>query len=416
MKIKGINKLRNMGIVLFSSTILVVSLDNNKVNAVETVQSPQSRMMNFVTDDTPLDLDPTLETFVISNLNDAGIFRSKEPYTYGDLKKLEIFSVYSKGIPPKLQRSLTTISGLEYATNLKEIVITSEPELKDITPLEKLTKITKLNLTSTSVTSYETLQKLQSLETLVLGGDYVKDLMPLKKLPNLKILKHSSYPNFSPLDSVKISDLSAFNDLSGLDGVAINYDDVEDLNPLKNNRNLSWFNLNNNLIKDLSPLGGNDKLFMISLDNNYVEDLSTLNKMPNLTTAYLSNNKIQSLDVLKDNKQLRTVYASNNQISDLSKLRNFFDSMKKYQVPSPDGTITNTGRVLLSNQSINRTIKVKKGTNIKDLNPCLDLNGEVMPMTALTKDGTTYSNEEIQESGSYAFKTRFDETNSEGFH
>ena len=163
-------------------------------------------------------------------------------------------------------RQITDLTGLEYAVNLKELLV-GDNQISDITPLEESTII----------------------EGLELYNNNISDLSPLAGLTNLTNLNlnDNSVSDFSPLAGLRLT----------LQYLHLNGNSVSDLSPLAGLTNLKDLTFDDNSVSDLSPLGGLTHLSYLLLVRNSVSDLSPLIGLPHLDVLYLWDNPLSYTSV-----------------------------------------------------------------------------------------------------------------------
>ena len=158
------------------------------------------------------------------------------------------------------EAQIENITGLEYATNLKSLVL-SVNEIHDITPLAGLIK----------------------LEFLILRDNPIRDLTPLANLTNL------TYIN---LAGVKLSDITALANLTKLKEAWLSHMRLRDITPLVHLSQLVRLSLVSNQIVDVSPLANLAALKELRIENNQIIDVSPLANLTQLTDLTIANNAI----------------------------------------------------------------------------------------------------------------------------
>ena len=148
-------------------------------------------------------------------------------------------SLYAPNTP------IASLSGLEYCVNLEVLVLDSDLEIKDLSPLAGLTRLRQLYLFFNDISDISPLSGLHNLEVLNLEDNFVKDLSPLSGLSDLRLL--------NLMDN-----------------------HIEDISPLSGLYNLEWLSLTNNLASDITSLAGLTNLEALFLDGNRISDISPL--------------------------------------------------------------------------------------------------------------------------------------------
>ena len=160
--------------------------------------------------------------------------------------------------------SSITINGVEYSTDLTELVI-KFLEDKDVTDLKEMKNLTKLDLSANYITDLSFLTNLKSLTWLDLGSGEFSDISPLAELTNLVELR---------LYNNKITDISPLAGLTKLDQLALDSNEITDISALSGLSNLTDLDLDDNKIRNLTPLSGLKNLEYLWLGNNPITDWS----------------------------------------------------------------------------------------------------------------------------------------------
>ena len=125
-------------------------------------------------------------------------------------------------------RGISDLTGLEFATNLRELDLRDNP-ITDLRPLTNLTTLKGLYLSD------------------IFPSTPPLDLRPLANLINLEDLT---------LENSKVSDISPLARLKKLEILHLSHNDISDLRPLAGLKELRKLRISGNPIKDLTPLSG----------------------------------------------------------------------------------------------------------------------------------------------------------------
>ena len=190
----------------------------------------------------------------------------------GKLSKLEMEKIESINYSRMgVGSTICSISGLEYATNLESLDLSSN-SITDITPLKNLKKLYYLDLSCNVITDITALTNLTNLEVLELSENQIKDITPLENLINLRVLY-----------------------------LSLNY--ITDITALSNMTNLQWLYLERNQITDITALSNLTNLTLLSLRANQITDITPLESIrPVINYIDLSNNRITDITPLKNLK------------------------------------------------------------------------------------------------------------------
>lgn len=218
--------------------------------------------------------------------------------------------------------------GLELMPNIEVLGIGFTP-IKDIRPVLQFKHLKQLWMTKTGVTNYDFLKEIPTLEGLDISQNGIIDLSFLKDYPNLKTVAAAGndLTDISPLAKLKnleslnldynnISDISALTKLSKLKAVSLEHNQLQDVSALSQKEDLTRLFLSNNPNLNLNTLKASH-LEELTADNSNVENLNFLKSNPNLTTLSLNGNRLTSLAGVEAAKNLVTFSASQNKITSL---------------------------------------------------------------------------------------------------
>ena len=141
---------------------------------------------------------------------------------------------------------LTSLTGLECATGLTELVIFSA-QITDVSPLAGLLALRTMYLTSNQITDVSPLAGLPALQFLDLTSNQITDVSPLAGLPALLYLN---------LVRNQITDVSLAG-LPALQSLELSYNQITDVSPLAGLPALQSLDLIFNQITDIAPLVSN---------------------------------------------------------------------------------------------------------------------------------------------------------------
>lgn len=251
------------------------------------------------------------------------------------------------------------LTGLEKATNMTKIHFSGQKELKNLAAIKEHPKLQKVIGVNTGLTDISALDGMPALEEVELGGDYITDFSSLTKVKNLRYFSYDSRVWLDPgYHQINDEEFHVF----------VTIDTLEELH------------LNMNRISDLSPLNGNTYIVNLDISRNLVKDLTSLTTMKKLRVLYTNENNLTSLDGLKTLRGLRIAYADNNHITDLSNLKAFYESMEPFG--DYKGFQVNNQTITLP------TINIKEGETAVSKHPTLDINGQKMPISAISDGGS----------------------------
>ena len=222
---------------------------------------------------------------------------------------------------------LTTLAGLQHATNLAELVLEDCPVLTDISALRGLRGLRRLVITDpnragsafapidTAMLS-DALTPLSWLEVLKLDRCSPLPLSLLARLPRLRTLKApalspgqgfarlgslTSLEDIEVLECRELEDISALKTMPRLRRLVLGSSDrLQDLHPLSTLTALTEVVLGGRALSDLSPLARITSLTVLGLSELAgVKDIAPIGALPHLRALVLSG--------AQDVKELRTL-------------------------------------------------------------------------------------------------------------
>ncbi len=155
---------------------------------------------------------------------------------------------------------------------------------------EKMLQLTSLKADHRGIVDLTGLEFATYLKELYLGGrNRITDLSPLANLTNLTQLHiwHREVDGMPPVTNLDITPLSG---LINLDGLSLENNGISDISPLAGLKELQLLGLAVNTIEDLSPLTGLKKLRHLNLSANNIENFSPLAELTNLEELWIEDN------------------------------------------------------------------------------------------------------------------------------
>ena len=171
--------------------------------------------------------------------------------------------------------------------------------------------VVRLDMNGKNIRDLSPLCELSCIEYLSLEENELKNLEHLSCLTNLKTLF---------LCHNKINDISPLRALTGLIMLSFWDNQITDVSPLRNMKNLIVLGLGSNSVADLSPLQPLTRLTEADLEHNNITDVAPLQTVSNLTKLYLSDNKITNIAPLQTLTNLIELGLYENQITDITPL------------------------------------------------------------------------------------------------
>lgn len=258
---------------------------------------------------------------------------------------LESINGYIYSDISSLGKYICSVEGLQYATNMKELLI----ENNLLTNMDQLTSLENLNtlfLNNNLITVVPDLSNMTSLTSLLLNGNELKDVSPISSGKNLRFIK---------INENRVSDLSSLSNLENLREIRAINQDIEikdviesssfytlDISFLKDINgetpkniyptHLGKYNYENKkIIWDTSLISFENPSFTFESDDGYFSgivtvDLIDINQTVIIDDESLQNeligilNKENNIFTLKDMLKLRSLDLSNKDIKSLKGL------------------------------------------------------------------------------------------------
>ncbi len=217
-------------------------------------------------------------------------------------------------------KTLQNVEGVSEMTKLTTLDLSGNG-LVNIGELNQLVNLRHLYVNDNQIMKFPSINNLINLETLDISNNQINelgdDLSGLSSLVQLNASHNEicDISAFGDLESLEILDLS-FNDLGCLGiGTSPNFDSLE------NAQKLRILKLNDNNLSSIEGLR-NRNIFLEVLDlrNNQIQDLTPIAEYKNIKELYLSNNNITNISNLSGMTGLTEIDLSNNQITDFSNL------------------------------------------------------------------------------------------------
>ena len=189
-----------------------------------------------------------------------------------DMLELTSFTASSRGI--------TSLTGLEYATNLYRLQLTYN-RISNISPVSSLENLETLILNNNQISDISPVSSLEKLDHLDIHDNQISNISAVSGLDRLELLQ---------LRSNQISNISAISDLTKLWSLDLGNNQISSISALSGLTDLETLDLHNNQISSVSALSGLDKLEDVDLHGNWISDVSALLGLANLESLNLAWN------------------------------------------------------------------------------------------------------------------------------
>ena len=175
---------------------------------------------------------------------------------------------------------------------------------------QEVSSLTNLDASSKAIHSLSGLEHFTVLQRLKLIHNQITDITPLAQLKNLTVLD---------LWANQITDITPLAQLKNLTSLNLGKNQVADISSLAQ-LDLVWLSLLGNQLVDISPLAQLKNLTVLDLSSNQIADITPLAQLENLTKLYLLRNQLVDISPLAQLKNLNTLWLTSNRIEDISPL------------------------------------------------------------------------------------------------
>ena len=320
---------------------------------------------------------------------------------------------------PAEKREITDLTGLEYATNLKELGL-SFNQIQDITPLAGLVNLELLALIHNPISDLSPLANLIQLESLYLAAVRITDLTLLSNLTQLRVLdlQHCR----------QIRDITPLSNLTQLNRLEISHNQIVDVSPLANLTLLEVLQIDNNQVVDVTPLANLTQLTNLTLANNPITDFRPLFglSLQSVDVDIHKSQELASADVEIPDPNLESAIRETLALTDGTPItRQELLNLMRLRVESPQlSNLTGLEHATnLENLSLGGTGMVSDLTPISNLTSLKTLNAgsnqisDIRPLANLTNlAGLSLWSNEIQDISPLANLTKLTYLNAGGNH
>lgn len=177
---------------------------------------------------------------------------------------------------------------------------------------------------------------LKGLDYLRVYDKTISDLTGLETAKNLSTLvcKESFIADISPLNENEIQDITPLAELRNLTNLRLINNQISNIEPLANLTDLHYLMLTNNKINDASPLANFKRLRLLRLGQNQIQDISPLADLKEMTYLELHENQIRDFSVVENYPHIRTLSIKDNPIQDMTPITNLRTRFPDVQLDS----------------------------------------------------------------------------------
>ncbi|MCL1903824.1 MAG: leucine-rich repeat domain-containing protein [Oscillospiraceae bacterium] len=179
-------------------------------------------------------------------------------------------------------------------TRAVEISSTASPEsVQHVSAETAVDKTKSPEETKAPETTKKETPPTEEMEILNMSGRNITDEMLAQMVESGEIPKSIKVLR---LYNNQISDVSPLSELKDLTSLSLLDNQITDISPLSGLKNLEELDLHINQISDISALSGLTKLKILSLNDNKITDISPLNELKKLEQLVLYTNPIADLE------------------------------------------------------------------------------------------------------------------------
>lgn len=196
-------------------------------------------------------------------------------------------------------------------------------KIKSIQRIEKLlnTNFRKVNVSK--ITDWKPAKTTEysidingNITGLCIARHGIKEIQPI-----VKWLHETQYLTHLNFQYNNINDISPLKEFKNLIKLHLGDNDISDIFELEELKNLEYLNFSWNKSFDISPLSELKQLTKLYLGGSRPSDFSPLKDLKNLISIYLNSTKFSNISVLKELKKLEVIHLPGNKITDISPLQ-----------------------------------------------------------------------------------------------
>ncbi|CAL6076900.1 leucine-rich_repeat domain-containing protein [Hexamita inflata] len=309
------NQILRLDLVQNLPKLTELEFENNQVQFLKPVITHQNFNVKWLSTQKLVLIQQLMELLNVSK-EEAMQFQSEcEPWKY--IASM-LIRYRDKAINGSLtvndDQQLTSIGFVDYL-NVKKLILN---KCHQINFIEAPIKLRHLQVCVSKVQSLQGIERFQQLETLVLRNNSLhrleNEISLLTALGNLKLLTLAqnqlkevcSFDKLIQIESLDLSEnkLQRTNLLAGLQlkNLDVSFNQLENVDELKDCQSLEQLNIANNKIKNIDILNSLTKLVYFNISNNRILSVKVCLQMKSLVDIRTNKNVIQDLDGLTKHK------------------------------------------------------------------------------------------------------------------
>lgn len=199
---------------------------------------------------------------------------------------------------------------LELAKEATEEENKTEIYMSDIDKIIEQPGGTSLRLAGKGIKDLSGIEAFSEKEItwIFLDWNEITDLTPLKDFKNLTKISFNGN---------QVIDLTPLSKIKTLENITAINNKIETIEPLKKLLNIKYITLNGNDISNINSIQNLNNLIDVSFQNNNIGNIPNLTNLKKLETINLSNNKIKNINNLSSLENVKEIAIDNNEIETL---------------------------------------------------------------------------------------------------
>lgn len=220
------------------------------------------------------------------------------------------------------------LSDIKNITALEELDLSGNTYIKDLEPLSRLSNLRILNIAGSSLTDLNAVRNLTELEELNISNTAITDISALRYSDKLKklIMNRTQVNDLTvferlanivhlEMEHVSVNDISLLGGLSQLQFLDIKGTPVGNLSALEPLTTVTELNVSGTAITDLNAVKNYKNLSVLYVDSTSIKDLIPLTGVAALKELHMNYTTLSNLEPLKDLVKLERIYCDHSQVT-----------------------------------------------------------------------------------------------------